>query len=98
MTRVVNLPTNIQAAYGNVYAPTITDSLGTGGVIQGQAAGTYSDNIVALQTAGAVVIRRVSTYTIGDSTTAIRAGSGKAVNNTDSRLISGCTVTYPRPD
>ena len=73
---IMNLPAAMQAAYAKVVAPTIIDSVGTGSVTQGQAAGVYSHNIVVSDTTGGVVVRGVATYTDGTSSTAIKACYG----------------------
>jgi PKD repeat protein len=91
---IVNLPPALQNTYSNVYAPKIVDTVGTGQVVQGQAAGAYSHAIVVEDTQGAVAIRGVHTYNDGDSTSAILAGNSRVLAQTDSRVITGCTVSY----
>jgi PKD repeat protein len=92
---VTNLPPAMRSVYKTVYAPTIEDTAGGGQIVQGQGGGAYSDNIITTDTHGAVRIRGVSTYTSGDSSTAISAKQGNpTLTSGDSRVITHCTVAY----
>ena len=93
---ISNIPASMQAVYRNVYAPTIEDSVGTGSITQGQAAGASSPAIELCGTRGNVLVEGVTTYNSGDDSGAIDASNSDTTltDPTNFRTIRNCTINY----
>lgn len=93
----VNLSSTVNSARFGVFNPTVTDSVGTGSIRQGLAAGAYSAALTATGLIGAVVISGITTYNNGPDTVPINCNTNIDGTYRSGRTVtvSNCNVTWP---
>ncbi len=90
----LNLPTALQNSYVHASSATITDSVGTGAIVQGAGNGYGCDAIMAQTLLTPLVVTGVTLIVGGDNCSAIDAGIDGVATTLATRLITNNTIIY----